>query len=98
MNTGEELARDLQTQEFGRPLALGAVVQDAVKSGQLVNLKEFLEKEGSIYQKPGLASWIPGPGDVLRWGLRQVGLLGEGKEDKLVKGSWVVVANVEVSS
>ena len=74
------------------------MVQDAVKSGQLVNLKEFLEKEGSIYQKPGLAGWIPGPGDVLRWGLRQVGLLGEGKEDKLVKGSWVVVANVEVSS
>ncbi|CAK3932364.1 snf7 family [Lecanosticta acicola] len=98
LSTGEELVRDLQTQEYGRPLALGAVVQDAVKSGRLVNMKEFLEKEGSIYHKGGIASWIPGPGDVVRWGLRQVGLLGEGREDQLVKGQWVIVANVEAAA
>lgn len=94
MNTGEELLQQLQTQEYGRPLALGAVLEDAVRKKELMRLRDFLESKESIYQK----SWLPTPWQVMTWSLRQLGVLGEGgdREDRLVKGQFVVVANVEV--
>lgn len=93
MRTGEELSRALQTQEFGRPLALGAVVQDAVDRKEFVPLAEFLNAQKSIYA----TSWIPTPWQAVRWGLKQLGVVGgESAEDRLVAGSFVVMANVEV--
>ncbi|KAL1588170.1 hypothetical protein WHR41_03208 [Cladosporium halotolerans] len=95
MRTGEELSRALQTQEFGRPLALGAVVQDAVDRKELVPLAEFLNAQKSIYAK----SWIPTPWQAVRWGLKQLGVVGgESAEDRLVAGSFVVMANVEAAA
>lgn len=93
LNTGEELSKALQTQEFGRPLAIGAVIQDAVDKKELVPLKEFLSTQKSIYAK----SWVPTPWQAVSWGLRQLGVMGgEPTEDKLVAGSFVVMANLEV--
>lgn len=93
LRTSDELARSLQTQEFGRPLALGAVVQDALDRKELVPLKEFLETKKSVYAR----SWIPTPWQAVSWGLRQLGVTGgESVEDKLVAGSFVVMANLEV--
>lgn len=93
LKTGEELSRSLQTQEFGRPLALGAVLQDAVERKELVPLAEFLNAKKSIYAK----TWIPTPWQAVSWGLKQLGVMGgESVEDKLVAGSFVVMANVEV--
>jgi charged multivesicular body protein 7 len=94
LKTGEELSRSLQTQEFGRPLALGAVLQDAVERKELVPLAEFLNAKKSIYAK----TWIPTPWQAVSWGLKQLGVMGgESVEDKLVAGNFVVMANVEVS-
>lgn len=93
LNTGEELSKALQTQEFGLPLAIGAVIQDAVDKKELVPLKEFLNTQKSIYAK----SWVPTPWQAVSWGLRQLGVMGgEPTEDKLVAGSFVVMANLEV--
>lgn len=93
LKTGEELSRSLQTQEFGRPLALGAVLQDAVERKELVPLAEFLNAKKSIYAK----TWIPTPWQAVSWGLKQLGVMGgESVEDKLVAGNFVVLANVEV--
>lgn len=93
IRTGEELLRALQTQEYGRPLALGAVVDDAVRRKELVPLKDFLDAKTSIYAK----SWVPTPWQVVSWGLRQIGVMGgEPAEDRLVAGNFVVMANVEV--
>lgn len=95
IESGEPLLRELNTQEYGRPLALGAVLEDAVNSKALVPLKDFLEKKESLYHK----SWIPTPWQVVSWGLRQLGVIGgASSEDKLVKGSFVVVANVEAAA
>jgi charged multivesicular body protein 7 len=77
--------------EYGRPLALGAVLQDAVQSGALIELRTFLDKKESLYKK----RWVPSVGEVVGWGLRQLGVIGGG-DDRLVKGNFVVVANVEV--
>jgi charged multivesicular body protein 7 len=93
LKTGEELSRSLQTQEFGRPLALGAVLRDAVERKELVPLAEFLNAKKSIYAK----TWIPTPWQAVSWGLKQLGVMGgESVEDKLVAGNFVVMANVEV--
>ncbi|KXS98306.1 hypothetical protein AC578_6829 [Pseudocercospora eumusae] len=91
LESSPELLRELQTQEYGQPLALGAVLEDAVKSKALVPLTEFLENKQSLYHK----SWIPTPWQVLTWALRQAGLVGGDAQDKLVRGRFVVVANVE---
>lgn len=56
--------------------------------------KEFLAKEDSVYTRGwGINVQIPGPGDVVRWGLRQLGI--GGNEDRLVTGKVVVLENLE---
>ncbi|CAK1358535.1 hypotheticalsprotein [Cercospora beticola] len=95
IDSGEALLRALNTQEYGRPLALGAVLEDAVNSKALVPLKEFLDRKESLYHK----TWIPTPWQVVSWSLRQLGLTGgTSGDDHLVKGSFVVVANVEAAA
>ncbi|KAI6900326.1 hypothetical protein KC318_g11999 [Hortaea werneckii] len=95
LQTGEELARALQTQELGRPLALGSVIDEAVRKKELIPLKEFLEAKESIYAK----HWLPTPWQVMSWGLRQLGVIGgESSEDKLVKGEFVIMANLEATA
>ena len=74
-------------------MALGTVLEDAVKKKELIPFDEFLNRKESVYAK----SWIPTPWQVVTWGFRQLGVLGrEGAEDRLVKGNFVVMANVEV--
>lgn len=94
-SSGEDLARALQTREWGRPLALGSVIGDAVERKELVPLREFLSQKNSVYAR----GWgVPSLGGVVGWGLRQLGLAGGGAsaEDRLVVGEWVVLGNVEV--
>ena len=93
LHAGEDLARALETPEFGRPLALGAAIEDAARRKELVQLDEFLKTKKSVYAK----SWIPTPWQVLSWGLRQLGVTGgDAAEDRLVAGNFVIMANVEV--
>ncbi|KAK3678017.1 hypothetical protein LTR78_002112 [Recurvomyces mirabilis] len=95
LHTGEELLRALQTQEYGRPLALGSAIEDAVRKKELVPLQEFLDAKQSVYTK----SWLPTPWQVMSWSLRQLGVTGrEGAEDKLVTGNFVMMANVEAAA
>jgi hypothetical protein len=94
LHTNDSLLSALQTAELGRPLALGAAVEDAVQQKQFMPVKDFFTAKTSIYSK----SWLPSPWQIASWGLRQLGLAGgESRgEDKLVKGDFVIVANVEV--
>lgn len=97
----EELLRSLETKEWGRPLSLGTVVREAIASGKNGKgegrwwmEKEFLEKEDSVYTRGwGLNIQVPGPGDVVRWGLRQLGI--GGNEDRLITGRVVILENLE---
>ncbi|KAF2143626.1 uncharacterized protein K452DRAFT_267860 [Aplosporella prunicola CBS 121167] len=94
LGAGEPLLRELTSKDFGRPLALGAVLQDAVARREMVPLKEFLAGTTSIYARGG---WSISPWGVVTWGLRQLGgVLGAGgATNKLVAGEYVVVPNVE---
>ncbi|ORY16694.1 Snf7-domain-containing protein [Clohesyomyces aquaticus] len=95
IRTGDELARALQHKEFGRPMCLKAVFHDAVTKKQMIPLRDFKDAKTSIYS----TSWVPSPWGILRWGLRQLGVLGEpGFGDKLEVGSFVVLQNLEAAS
>lgn len=89
--SGTELETALRHAKYGRPLALGAVVQDAVDKGDLIPVQQFKSATKSIYSR----SWVPSPWQVVNWGLRQVGIGGASNTDKLSVGDFVVVANVE---
>ena len=68
-----------------------------MKRKDLIQLKEFLDAKQSVYAK----SWIPTPWQVLSWGLRQLGVIGDGTEgldERVATADFVVMANVEVSS
>ena len=86
--SGDDLSRALYSQQWGKPLALGAVIHDAVEKQELVPLNDFLGATKSIYAK----SWVPSPWQVMNWGLKQI----LGPADKLAVGNLVVMANVEV--
>ncbi|KAI1075751.1 Snf7-domain-containing protein [Whalleya microplaca] len=90
---GDALLRALESKQFGRPLALGTVLQDALAAGELLPLAPFLAARQSIYAR----SWAGLPWAVLAWGLRQVGI-GGGGGDAMPRGRFVVLANVEAAA
>ncbi|KAJ4368188.1 hypothetical protein N0V83_006544 [Neocucurbitaria cava] len=95
IRTADELARALQHPQYGKPTCLPAVFHEAVQNKEMIPLKDFLNAKESIYK----TSWIPSPWKVLRWSLRQVGVLGELKSpDKLEVGNFVVVKNIEIAA
>ncbi|KAI1205802.1 Snf7-domain-containing protein [Annulohypoxylon truncatum] len=86
----DSLLRSLESKQFGRPLALGTVLQEAIANGEMMPLQQFLKAKESIYYR----SWGSIPWSVLSWGLKQVGIGGPG--DSLPKGQFVVLQNLEV--
>jgi charged multivesicular body protein 7 len=95
IRTGEDLARSLAHTQFGRPTCLPAVFEDAVSKKEMIPLKEFLSLKTSIYK----STWTISPLNVVKWGLRQLGVLGEpGSPQKLGIGNFVVLHNVEIAA
>lgn len=62
----------------------------------LIPLNDFLSRQENIYHK----TWIPTPWQIVTWSLRQLGMVASSSsnQDKLVKGSFVVVSNVEAAA
>ncbi|KAK7748918.1 hypothetical protein SLS53_000943 [Cytospora paraplurivora] len=97
LNADESLLRALESKQYGRPLALGAVIHEATQEKDLVPLQDFLRAKESIYYK----SWSSIPWTLASWGLKQLGLTGAftlGGDDRLPGGQYVVIANVEAAS
>ncbi len=87
-----DLVSSLETREWGRPSALGTVVREGIRGRQWIDYNEFLERDDSIYRK-GWSIPVPSLGDVLGWGLRQLGF--SGGEDKVTKGRMVIMESLE---
>ncbi|KAK4459234.1 vacuolar-sorting protein SNF7 [Cladorrhinum samala] len=80
------LSRAFESKQYGRPLALGEVMKDMVRQGDLIPLQQFLEAEESVYRKKGSWSvWSLGG-----WVLTKV--VGDWTT---AKGEFVVLENVE---
>lgn len=89
LKADNELLRALDTNEWGMPLSLGAVLQEAIAKRELMPLEEFMNASDSIYTR----SWIIKPWDIVGWGLRQFGISFGG--GKLPGGRLVILGNVE---
>ncbi|KAI3320147.1 hypothetical protein HD806DRAFT_248405 [Xylariaceae sp. AK1471] len=87
----DALLRSLENKQFGRPLALGTVLQEALASGEMIPLPQFLKATQSIYHK----SWGSIPWAVAGWALRQVGLTGGPGDGMPRRQVVVVVQNLE---
>ncbi len=94
LQTSEQLLSALSSRQYGRPLGLGAVIDESVRTGKMIPRSEFLVSKKSIYAR----SWVPSPWSLLSWGLKTIGLLGEESWDingRLRVGELIVVENVE---
>lgn len=95
LRVDESLMHALETREWGRPLALGAVLRDATDKKEMMPLKSFMSAQESIYQR----SWSSTPWQAVSWGLRQFGLLDRyGDSDKISVDELVVLSNVEAAA
>lgn len=91
----ESLRRSLDSKQFGQPLALGTVINEALAQKDLIPLQSFLQSNQNIYQQ----SWSQVPWNVMGWTLRQLGVIDPARgEDKIPKGNYVVMKNVETAS
>lgn len=97
LTADESLLRALESKQYGRPLALGAVIREAMQQKDLIPFQDFVTSKESIYHK----SWASIPWAVAAWGFRQLGLTGAftfGSDDRLPGGQFVVIANLEDAS
>lgn len=104
LTTDDSLLRALESRQYGRPLALGVAVNEAITAGDLIPLPQYLAAKQSILARPASSfSLASVPWAVLSWGVRQVGAatgLGGsgGVSEKLPKTRLVVLANVEAAA
>lgn len=95
LDTSSDLLDALANPEYGRPSGLGAVIDDSVRNGKMIDLHDFQVSERSIYNR----SWVPSPWAILQWSLRQIGLVSGGSYDvsggRLRSGQLVLVAALE---
>jgi charged multivesicular body protein 7 len=97
LHPSDALLSALSSPQYGRPLGLGAVIDESVRAGFMIPVKEFLTTDRSIYSK----SWVPSPWTVLQWGLQQIGLAGTGSYEgtsgarKLKASAFVLVEVLE---
>lgn len=90
----DSLLRSLENRQFGQPLALGTAIREAVAGRHLVPLHDFLHSLQTVYRR----SWSELPWNAVGWTLRQLGITGPGGgEDRLPKGRYVVMDNVEAA-
>ncbi|CAK7218410.1 hypothetical protein SCUCBS95973_003474 [Sporothrix curviconia] len=76
LTSGPALLDALQSDRYGRPLALDAVIREAVQARDLVPLEAFLRAKESIYNRRSWSAWAVGlPWNALSWGLHQLGVV-----------------------
>ncbi|WEW61200.1 hypothetical protein PRK78_006690 [Emydomyces testavorans] len=71
LSTGGALSAALETRQWGRPLALQAVIDESLQTGNMIPLREFLNSPTSPFRK----AWIrlpaaPSLSQILAWGMK----------------------------
>lgn len=91
LTAGQPLLDALQSDRYGRPLALDAVIQEAVQERDLVPLEAFLRAKESIYNRRSWSAWAVGlPWHALSWGLHRLGVIeggGQPRQSSAVAGN-----------
>ncbi|KAK2877211.1 hypothetical protein FQN49_001335 [Arthroderma sp. PD_2] len=72
LRTSNALMADLETREWGRPLSLQCVIDEAIRSGNMISLDVFLSSQTSPFKSGWLR--LPSPpslSQVVIWGMKQ---------------------------
>ncbi|OQE04385.1 hypothetical protein PENVUL_c033G09580 [Penicillium vulpinum] len=75
LRTDESLLRDLESPEWGRPVALGTVFDEAVRKNSMIPLPVYKTTAGLLQKKSQWKLIDPGvlsPWNVVSWGARQL--------------------------
>ncbi|KAJ5457927.1 hypothetical protein N7475_009315 [Penicillium sp. IBT 31633x] len=75
LRTDESLLRDLESSEWGRPVALGTVFDEAVRNNSMIPLPVYKTTAGLLQKKSQWRIIDPGalsPWNVMSWGARQL--------------------------
>ncbi|MCJ1277606.1 hypothetical protein MMC21_005420 [Puttea exsequens] len=92
LETGQELLQRLQTKEWGRPLAIATVIDEAVSQRQMTPYSDFLKARNSFEKR----NWTVRPWWLLSWGLRKLGAIDRSTTaEKLPLGRFVLIHNIE---
>ncbi|KJR87901.1 charged multivesicular body protein 7 [Sporothrix schenckii 1099-18] len=95
---GQPLLDALQSDRYGRPLALDAVIQEAVLERDLVPLEAFLRAKESIYNRRSWSAWAAGlPWHAVSWGLHRLGVI-EGNSQVQQKANAAAAGNAAAFS
>ncbi|KAI9037846.1 putative vacuolar sorting protein SNF7 family protein [Aspergillus affinis] len=99
LRADESLLRALETSEWGRPIALGAVLNEAVQNRVMVPLQMYRASSTSL-NKPGWNLIDPtmlSPWNVMSWGLKQLKgvVVGSGSAPHLQAQDLVLVENLK---
>ncbi|CAI7665984.1 unnamed protein product [Penicillium palitans] len=86
LRTDESLLRDLESPEWGRPVALGTVFDEAVRNNSMIPLPVYKTTAGLLQKKSQWKLIDPGvlsPWNVMTWGARQLKGFVVGSESDL---------------
>ncbi|OAA55990.1 Snf7 [Cordyceps fumosorosea ARSEF 2679] len=95
LSLDDSLLRELESRQFGQPLALGTVVRESIAAHAMFPAQTFLQAQQSVLQR----SWSGVPWAIVGWTLRQIGLVDPSRgDDTLPKGQYVLLENVEAAA
>ncbi|KAE8346375.1 hypothetical protein BDV24DRAFT_80598 [Aspergillus arachidicola] len=100
LRADKSLLRDLEIPEWGQPVALGAVLEEAMQNRTIVPLQMY-RVNPAILQKPQWRLIDPGvlnPWNVMSWGLKQLKgvVVGTDESSPGLQGQeWVLVENLK---
>lgn len=99
LSLNNTLLRDLNTEQWGMPLALGTVVKEALSKREWIEYNEFINSKESVIKSKGWGVRIPSAGEVLGWGARTIsGFIFTPSVESFVKERRIVVLeNLEVA-
>ncbi|CAK7275125.1 hypothetical protein SEPCBS119000_006520 [Sporothrix epigloea] len=111
LTTGQALLDAVQSDRYGRPLALDAVVHESIQTRDLIPLEVFLRAKESIYISRSWPAWaVSLPWNALSWGLHRLGVVEERRpvgagtlpaptfDSRFASNQLVVLANAEAAA
>ncbi|KAL8797917.1 MAG: hypothetical protein Q9182_007123 [Xanthomendoza sp. 2 TL-2023] len=92
LETGPYLSQQLESSEWGKPLALNAVIDEAISRHQMLPYHDFLTSSRSIYSR----RLTELPWRFVAWGLNQMGMCRTfSRTDMQASADLVLIPNIE---
>ncbi|KAK2753140.1 hypothetical protein FQN54_007965 [Arachnomyces sp. PD_36] len=95
LTTSDGLVRELESPEWGRPVALGCVVDEAIRTKTMIPLQTYLTSPDNIFRKRWVELPALTPSNVVNWSFRQLkGFMGSEDETNIGASAKLDVRNL----